>query len=127
MAEVVSMRLLTYYFTKIRQKCMLAKKRAKEEMMRRKDFHMLKISEDTKDPFSYREDETAVEEMLNFQESYSEMKGYINCMADDIDAKDDAIILMDDYIKSVKKDIKKLKKERNLEFTETSMMGSGTR
>jgi hypothetical protein len=47
--------------------------------------------------------------MLNFQESYTQMTEYINCLTDDIDDKDNAIILMDDYIKSLKKDIKNLK------------------
>jgi hypothetical protein len=47
--------------------------------------------------------------MLNFEGSYARMRGYIKCIADDIDAKDDAIIQMDDYIKSLKADINKLK------------------
>jgi hypothetical protein len=46
--------------------------------------------------------------MLNFQDSYTQMTGYIGSMADDIDDKDNAIILMDDYIKSLRKDINKL-------------------
>jgi hypothetical protein len=46
MAEKFSIKILTSYLTKTKSKCMLAKKRAKQEMMRRNDFNMVKLSED---------------------------------------------------------------------------------